>query len=79
MHDDPEGGSISINTISPPFTNNQWTGQYYTDFPVTITASPKEGYMFSGWNGDSSSEQEEITVEIKKGGLELHAHFEKTK
>ena len=52
-NDQPEGGRIKINTIIPePDKKGNWTGDYFTDYPVTITALPEEGWRFAGWKTD---------------------------
>lgn len=47
--DTPEGGIVTLNTLTPDLTERTWTGSYYTDYPLTLTASPLEGYCFLGW------------------------------
>lgn len=71
----PEGGLIQLNTVTPDLSDGSWTGKYFTDFPVTVTAEPKAGYEFSGWTGAMESDQETITVDIVPGGVGLEAHF----
>lgn len=44
-----QGGIVTLNTLTPDLSDQPWTGSYYTDFPVTLTASPYEGYTFTGW------------------------------
>lgn len=47
---EPEGGEIAINTVTPTLNKDgKWTGTYYTDYPVTLTAKPKKGWTFAGW------------------------------
>jgi len=45
----PEQGTIKLNTLPDNITNSKWTGKYYTDYEMTATAIPKEGYAFAGW------------------------------
>ena len=45
----PEQGTIKLNTLPDNITNSKWTGKYYTDYEITVTAIPKEGYSFAGW------------------------------
>jgi hypothetical protein len=40
-------------------------GQYDYETVVRLTAVPAEGYVFSGWSGDVTSEENPIEVEIK--------------
>lgn len=75
---DPEGGTILLNTTEPDLSSGSWTGSYYTDYPVTVTAVPKEGYRFAGWSGSVTSDSEQIEAEVLPGGITLKAVFEKT-
>lgn len=74
---DIAGGTLVLNTAKPDLTNGQWQGQYYTDYPVTLTAIPREGYRFVRWEGSIDSREATIQVTLSKGGAELHAIFEK--
>lgn len=63
----PSAGSITINTITPDLTDSSladsaFTGQYFEDYDITLTAAPKKGYKFTGWSGDSDSTEASITV-----------------
>ena len=58
-NDTPEGGSITLNTITPAlFDSKEWTGSYYTDFPLTLAAVPREGWVFDGWEVEKGSHGE---------------------
>src|SRR5690606_2303623 len=67
---DQNHGYIKINTIDIlPTTVGvsenpyPWTGIYFENIPVTITAIPAEGYVFSHWLGTVEAEQEaQITI-----------------
>lgn len=58
---DSNGGTIRVNTITADMNSNQWSGTYFTDYPVTLTAVPAEGYRFAGWEG-AEGNGETITV-----------------
>jgi uncharacterized repeat protein (TIGR02543 family) len=58
---DAQGGALVVNTITADMKDNKWSGTYCTDYPVTITAVPAEGYVFDGWEG-AEGEGESITV-----------------
>ncbi len=46
----PEGGNVGLNTIEPTLNaKGKWKGTYYTDYPVSLSASPAPGYVFEGW------------------------------
>lgn len=77
---DAEAGYLTLNTITPDLSEGEWTGSYFTDHPVTVTAVANEGYRFAGWSGDvpeGVSGQQVLTVEIPEGGLKLQAVFQK--
>ena len=44
---DSEAGHIKINTLN---VNEQgWSGEYFSDIPISIKAVPEFGYEFSHW------------------------------
>lgn len=72
--------SIAITSDTPGIEDPaSWTGVYFRDVPITITAVPEPGYRFVRWEDtqgiDTSSET--ITI-ILKGDLTLRAVFEVT-
>ena len=74
---DVNGGIIKLNTTVPDVSEGRWTGKYYTDYPVTVTAVPAEGYEFVGWSGSVDSDSATIEAEVIAGGITLEAIFEK--
>lgn len=76
---DPKAGSIVLNTITPDLSEGSWSGIYFTDYPVTVTALAEEGYVFSGWQSDSlpgdSLSSPSLTLSVPSGGLTLQAVF----
>ncbi len=47
---DATAGNVMVNTAALTFGNERtWSGEYYTDFPITLTAYPREGYRFVRW------------------------------
>ncbi len=73
---DANKGNVQIGTITPDFSKNDFNGTYFTDFPVTLTAAPKDGYVFKGWTGDV--ENTESTIDIIPGEVKnVQAVFEK--
>lgn len=74
---DETEGSIQVNTAAIDLSEGSWSGKYYTDYPITITAMPAEGYRFVGWNGSINSESATIETELLQGGIVLEALFEK--
>ncbi len=57
-----EKGCISLNTLSPDLSAGDWTGQYYTDYPLTLKAEAAKGYSFVRWEIEGG--------EIAEGDLE---------
>lgn len=74
---DTEAGTVYINTIQPQMTDGSWTGEYFIDYPVTVTASANPGYRFVGWSGNSAATDTTIEVAVTEGGISLTAIFEK--
>jgi uncharacterized repeat protein (TIGR02543 family) len=71
----PRGsGQIKVNTIYPGYY--PWTGVYFTSVPVELKAIAKEGYRFTGWTGDISSEDIVISVN-PTADFSFTAQFEK--
>ncbi len=79
--EDVEAGYITINTITPGLgTTGSWTGKYYSDFPVTVTAKVKAGYKFVKWtseNGSIADETQETTTVSFTGNTKITAVYEK--
>ena len=46
---DPAGGTVRINTTDLDLSAGVWSGTYVTDYPVTLTAVPADGWRFVGW------------------------------
>ena len=67
-------GSIQVNTVTPDFSGGTWNGQYYSDFPVTLTAVPSNGQTFIGWSGDYDSTDTTITVSLQDA-MQIQANF----
>lgn len=74
---DSNAGYIQLNTIVPDLSEGKWNGQYYTDFPITVTAVAEEGYVFKGWGGDLHSAEASLELKLNTGGTSLYAVFEK--
>jgi len=60
----PEMGKIRINTLA--IDSFPWTGYYYRNIPVSLTALPEPGYRFVGWNGTVNSETAQVTVPMSE-------------
>ncbi len=71
-------GQIRINSIVPDTANGGWTGEYFSDCPVTLTAIPGEGMTFSGWEGDLSGDELTVTTTLSKA-MTVQASFTEKK
>ena len=74
--DHPEMGEVTVNTSQIDLSDGSWAGQYFTDYPITVTAEPKDGYQFLGWKGDANQVDSTLTVSVD-GGIALEAVFAK--
>ena len=59
-------GKIKINNIIPELNEGKWSGKYFTDIPIFITAIPNEGSKFKEWDGDATSNEEILEVSLNK-------------
>ncbi len=66
-------GKIQINTIIPDAAGG-WSGQYYPDCPVTLTAIPDDGAAFAGWSGDLSGSDTTMTLTLSQA-MSVQANF----
>lgn len=73
---DPAAGRIQVNTCWPDLSDNSWTGSYFTDYPVTVTAEAYRGYRFVGWEGDVCTQSPVITLTLPEGGASIRAVYE---
>ena len=60
----PAQGSVRLNTLT---SNSSITGAYYPTVPVTVTALPAPGYIFSGWLNRPADTTATITVAPSSG------------
>lgn len=70
----PEMGEVTVNTSQINLADGSWTGKYFTDYPITVTAVPKDGYQFLGWRGDVNQNNPALTCAVD-GGITLEAVF----
>lgn len=74
---DPAAGSIILNTVHLSFEDAKtWHGEYYTDYPITITAVANDGYRFVRWENAVSSQNDSIEVNLDESGICIKAIFE---
>lgn len=79
---DTGAGSVVLNTVTPTFDKEgKWQGEYFTDYPITLSVTVNEGYRFAGWEVDAGENHESISetllqLEIPETGLSIKAVFE---
>ena len=67
--------TITVSSDTPGWGSFSGTGTYTSGSTITISATPKEGYSFVGWNDGVTSAQRTITV---SGDATYTAIFEPT-
>jgi hypothetical protein len=67
----PDAGAVSISGLTIP--DNSWSGEYFNDIPIEISAISNPGYIFSHWEGSSELDKD-ITATLD-GDLNLTAVF----
>ena len=72
-NDDPSMGYIRLNN-NLKIQDDEWSGDYFQDIPITLKAIAESGYEFSHWSGLVESTNSEIVVNIFES-IELQAHF----
>jgi PA14 domain/CotH kinase protein/Lamin Tail Domain/Chitobiase/beta-hexosaminidase C-terminal domain/Putative Ig domain/Divergent InlB B-repeat domain len=62
---DTARGSVKVNLLDTAAlmtaAEPSFTGRYYPGVPITLTAQPRPGFRFAGWQGTSSSGERTIT------------------
>ena len=71
---DTKAGRIIVNTSDIDLSSGSWSGRYFYEYPVTVTAVPNPGYRFRGWSDGKTESTVEITI---NGGVTANAIFEK--
>lgn len=77
--DNASAGDIIINTSKITFDETcRWNGEYYTDYPIVLTAAAKDGYRFAGWSDSDGhwDENNSIEVRLPEDGYCVKAFFE---
>ena len=55
-------GAVQVNRTQIPLTD--YTGMYFTEHPITLTALPAEGHTFKGWTVDGATISSETDATI---------------
>lgn len=78
IKNDDSMGSVKINTITPDLTSGSWSGNYYTDYPILLSAEPMPGYKFSYWETSDGRKININSAEIEfNADLTVTAVYEK--
>ena len=62
---------VKINTVTPALTSGNWTGKYFTNCPVSISAGKAPaGYEFTGWtiSGGSAADLSAASTTVTISG-----------
>lgn len=59
---DTAAGSVKVNSVM--VVDENWTGSYFAEVPVTVTAIPKAGYRFVRWSGASTAANSTLTLSL---------------
>lgn len=68
-NEDTTSGSVKINTTSLEGISSM-TGEYFTEYPITLTATPAEGKTFVGWECKNCFIEDNMaeTIEVELTG-----------
>ena len=66
-------GYIKLNN-NLEIQEDEWSGDYFEDIPITLKAIAESGNEFSHWSGDVNSTSSEIEVSLSEFS-EIEAHF----
>ncbi|MFN2140857.1 MAG: CotH kinase family protein [Candidatus Promineifilaceae bacterium] len=69
----PEGGHILVEGL--PLPGTPFTGVYFRDIPLKLTAVAEPGFRFVSWQGPVSSREETVSLELT-GDESITAVFE---
>ena len=64
---DASVGSVQVNSLNVDVVD--WSGRYFPEVPVTVTATPAEGFSFSHWSGDIDSTEATIVLTLTEDTL----------
>jgi hypothetical protein len=73
INDTPERGYINVNS-NLNIREEEWSGDYFEDVPITLKAIADTGYEFSHWSGLLDSSETEIEINLTDHS-EIIAHF----
>ena len=59
---DTQAGTITVNSIT--VDSESWSGEYFPEIPITLTAVAADGFVFSHWSGASDAIDASITLNV---------------
>ena len=62
LEDEPLNRFITGRVYDASLTS--WSGTFFRNVPVTLTAQPEAGYRFVGWTGDIDSNEKTIELDL---------------
>ena len=62
-------GRVVINTINDLSTTDPWTGVYFQDVPITLSAIAEPGMVFSHWTGTMESADNPLVVTLTEDAV----------
>ncbi len=73
-NEDPKHGYIQLNSLT--IKQKSWQGDYFQTVPITLTAIPQGGMVFSHWEGAGVSDSTQLQIEVDmKGPMTIIPHF----
>ncbi|MGH7828208.1 MAG: CotH kinase family protein [Candidatus Binatia bacterium] len=72
VHYDPHRGAVQINGMTPD--HYPWTGQYFENSRLRLTAVPAPGFEFAGWSDPNLGTESQATV-VVHDSLTIEAHY----
>ena len=74
----PDAAVFDINTLHLYEFDGEWSGKYYTDYPITLRCEVREGYNFVGWESEGKllSADEQLVLDIDEKGIIISALIE---
>ncbi|MFT6866446.1 MAG: hypothetical protein ACJA08_001277, partial [Cyclobacteriaceae bacterium] len=58
---DTDKGFIRVNSLK--IENENWSGHYFSGIPIKVTAIPKPGNVFVGWEGFTNSSNHQLSID----------------
>ena len=69
-------GKVQVNSITPKFKDNVWTGKYFTKIPIIVRAVSENGYDFKEWDGIIQSKERNEEIILSSDGQKIIAVFD---